>query len=395
VSELARVADALGEAAAVGETSVLATVVRTEGSTYRRIGARLVARPGGVRAGAVSAGCLEGEVLARSADVLARGEPAVVAYDSRSADDLVWGFGLGCGGLVELLLEPLDPHAAAIKSARLWAIATRRWRSVLATVIRAPGHVGGVRAGDHAVIVDEQGNPFDGFETIDDLALRRALHDTARAVLRAGRSMAVHHPWTGEPFDIAYELVLPSVHLGICGAGIDAAPVVAAAKHMGWHVTLIDDRPAMARADRWPEVDRIIVADPQRLGRAVAMADCDAAIIMSHNYERDAEYLAAWVTQPTSYIGVLGPRQRTDQMLTALGLTDDATRKRIHGPVGLDIGAETAEEIALAIVAEVQAAHTGRSGGALAELDGPIHGDIRTRTPVPHGSTTTPSCVTT
>jgi xanthine dehydrogenase accessory factor len=392
MSELARVAAALGEAAESGETSVLATVVRTEGSTYRRIGARLVSRREGVRAGAVSAGCLEADVIARMGDVLALGEPTVVTYDSRSPEDLVFGFGLGCGGLVEVLLEPLTPRAAATVSARFAGIAARRWRSVLATIIRAPGR-SGIRPGEQSVIVDERASAFEGLRAIDD-AVRRAIAETARGVMDDLRSVAAEHLWMGEQLDIAYELVVPSVRLAVCGANVDAQPVVAAAKHMGWHVTLIDDRPAMAKADRWPGVDRIIVADPRRIDLAVAAVDCDATIIMSHHYERDLEFLGAWITRPTPYIGVLGPRQRTEQMIAALHLQDGA-RERIHGPVGLDIGAETAEEIALAIVAEVHAAHTGRRGGALSQHDGPIHGPAATtRTRVPQGSIVMPSCET-
>jgi xanthine/CO dehydrogenase XdhC/CoxF family maturation factor len=374
VSELAQVAAALGEAAAVGEGSVLATVVRTDGSTYRRIGARLVARADGVRAGAVSAGCLEGDVIARAADVLAAGEPTVVTYDSRSPDDLVWGFGLGCGGLVEVLLEPLDPPAAAAKAARLAIVAERRGRSVLVTVIRAARGTP-LRPGDQAV-ADESG-ALDGFWMIDDATLHGEIADTARAAMRDGRSGAVRHRWVGEELDLAYEVVVPIVRLAICGAGADAVPVAAAAKRMGWHVTLIDDRPAMARAERWSGVDQTIVAQPRRIDGAVGSADCDAAIIMSHNFERDLEFLGAWVAGRTPYIGVLGPRRRTEQMIAALesqGTTiDEPTRQRIRGPVGLDIGAETAEEIALSIVAEVQAVQAGRGGGVLSQHDGPIH----------------------
>jgi xanthine dehydrogenase accessory factor len=373
VSELTRVAAALHAAAHAGEPSVLATVVRTDGSTYRRIGARLVTRAdGSVSAGAVSAGCLETDVVARATELLALGAPDVVTYDSRSPDDLVWGFGLGCGGLVEVLLEPLTPTTAAAKSARLAAVAARRWPSILATVIRAPDGTH-LRPGDQAVVLDDT-SALDGFDAADD-TLRTDIAAAARATLREGRSSAVRH--AGEQIDIAYELVVPTVRLGVCGAGPDAVPVVAAAKRMGWHVTLIDDRPAMARPDRWPDADRIVIAEPNRIDAAVASADCDATVIMSHNFERDLEFLAAWVAGRVPYIGLLGPRRRTEQMLTALSARgtpiDDDTRRRIHGPVGLDIGAETAEEIALSIVAQVQALQAGRRGGALSEYDGPIH----------------------
>jgi xanthine dehydrogenase accessory factor len=371
MSELARVAAALIESARSGETSVLATVVRTEGSTYRRIGARLVVLPDGVRTGTVSAGCVEQEILACVADVRAAGSPAVMTYDTRSPDDLVWGFGLGCGGMVDVMLEPLTPEQATAKAARLAFIASARQRTVLATVVRAPASLS-IRAGDQAVLMDTTSS-LDGL----DCALRADFQRAARGAWRRGRSAVVQHTWEGESIDVVYEVIAPRVRLAVCGAGIDAVPVVAAAKQLGWHVTLIDDRPAMADAHRWPDADRIIVPRPTAIAESVAEADSEAAIIMSHNFERDVDFLQGWLDTTAGYIGVMGPHHRLHAMLAALSARDvrvDAlARERIRGPVGLDLGAETPEEIALAIVAEVQAVHAGRTAGFLALRAGSIH----------------------
>jgi xanthine dehydrogenase accessory factor len=339
MSELARVAAALREAAKAGDDCVLATVVRTEGSTYRRAGARLVVHAGSVRAGAVSAGCLENDVLARAADRRVADGPEIVTYDTRSPDDIVWGLGLGCGGLVEVLLEPLAPSRAAERASTLARVAAARHPTVLATVTRAPTGLG-VTPGDHPPLP----LPF---------AFSRA------------------------DIEIAYEYIVPPVRLAICGAGPDAVPVVAAAKRVGWDVTVIDNRPSLARAAQFQDADHIIVADPNGIAAAIEAADCDAAVVMSHNFERDLAFLGAWLAAGIAYIGVLGPRRRTDQMLTTLvarGIpVDDDARRHIHAPVGLDLGAETADEIALAIVAEVQAMHAGRPAGFLSQRDGPIH----------------------
>jgi xanthine dehydrogenase accessory factor len=339
MSELARVAAALRDAARSGDECVLATVVRTEGSTYRRPGARLVVRAGSVRAGAVSAGCLENDVLARAAQLHAAHSPEIVTYDTRSPEDIVWGFGLGCGGLVEVLLEPLDPPRAAMRAAALDRVASLRQPTVLATITRAPSGLG-VAPGDHP-----------------PLPLPPSL---ARADI-----------------EIAYEYIVPPVRLAVCGAGPDAVPVVAAAKRVGWDVTVIDNRPSLARAAQFQDADHIIVAEPNRIAAAVNAADCDAAVVMSHNFERDLAFVGAWLAAGIPYVGVLGPRLRTDQMLATLAARgtalDDDARRRIHAPAGLDLGAETADEIALAIVAEVQAMHAGRPAGFLSQRDGPIH----------------------
>jgi xanthine/CO dehydrogenase XdhC/CoxF family maturation factor len=135
------------------------------------------------------------------------------------------------------------------------------------------------------------------------------------------------------------------------------------------------DRPGIAHADRWPAVDHIVVLGPTAID--VGDVGCNAVMIMSHNFEHDLQYVEAWLATDVPYIGLLGPRQRKEQILDTLAARgvalDGAARKRIRAPVGLDLGAETAEEIALAIVAEIQAVHAGRPSGVLADRAGPIH----------------------
>jgi xanthine dehydrogenase accessory factor len=373
MTELLQVAAALTRAAQVGQVSVLATVVRTEGSTYRRIGARMVVLLDGSHIGAVSGGCLEADVVLRAARVAESQKPELVTYDTRSADDLIWGFGLGCGGLMELLLEPLDPTRAIDKAEGFRWIAESRQRMILITVMRTRG--GALQPGDQALL-DEKAI-LRGFDGLDSPS-RRIVHRTARHTLEAGSSEAVRHTLNGHEADIAYEVRSPTVRVCVCGAGPDAIPLVAAAKRLGWRVTLMDNRQSLLHEEQWPAVDRVIVPSLERIADAVAGADCDAAVVMNHHYERDLEYLAAWVGTSVPYIGMLGPRQRTEQMLATLesrGLKfDEVTRQRIRAPVGLDIGAETPEEIALAIVGEIQAVHAERSAGFLSAHEGPIHG---------------------
>jgi xanthine dehydrogenase accessory factor len=375
MSELLRVAAALGAAARTGESVELATVVRTEGSTYRRIGARLAITGDGRSVGAISGGCLESDVVARARAVHESGGSAIVAYDGRSPDDVIWGFGLGCNGLVEVLVEALAPAAAAAAAERLTRSAIARDRHVLATVIRAPA-TASIPVGAQGALWHPDA-AIEGLEGAGDAA-RAAIQNSARSALEGGRPGAVRHDLPEGVLDVAYEIVVPTVRLAVCGAGVDAVPVVAAAKRLGWHVTLVDDRPAMASATRFPDADRIVVALPTGIGTAIRTVDCDAAIVMSHHFESDVQYLQGWLAAGVSYIGLLGPRSRAAQLIEATEArgvpVDPAARDRIHGPVGLDVGADTPEEIALAIVAEVQAARTGRSGGFLRERTASIHG---------------------
>jgi xanthine dehydrogenase accessory factor len=276
--------------------------------------------------------------------------------------------------MTELLLEALDPERAMAKAEYLRRTAESRHRIVLATVIRTSGDA--VKPGDQAMLDDR--SILTGFDGLDS-ASRNIVQRGAREALESGFSVAVRHTLNRHEVDVAYEVVSPIVRLSVCGAGPDAAPLVAAANRLGWHVTLMDHRPALIAAEQWPEVDCILVQSPGEVAGAVAKVDSDAVIVMNHRYERDLEYLAAWIGTPVPYIGVLGPRHRTERMLDALqkkGLDIGSARERIRGPVGLDIGAETSEEIALAIVGEIQAVHAGRGGGFLRSHEGAIHGPL-------------------
>jgi xanthine/CO dehydrogenase XdhC/CoxF family maturation factor len=368
MSELLQVAAALRRASHTDQVSVLATVVRTEGSTYRRMGARLVALPDGSYAGGVSAGCIEADVLLRTERVRAAGKSELITYDTRSAQDLVWGSGAGCGGRSELLLEPLDSRQALAKATLLRHVAHLRRRSVLATVIRASGIP--LAAGEQAVL-PHAGSNLTGFNGLLS-QLRAVIELTAAHQLRVRSSSAVLHSWGSQELDIAYEVRSPRVRLCVCGAGPDALPLVRLAQAMGWQVTLVDHRPAMLAAERWPEVERIQIHSPVDIAAAIERADCDAAVVMSHNYERDSSQVGHLLAAGVAYVGVLGPRRRTLQMIEDLGVSDSDTA-RLFAPAGLDIGAETPAEIALAIVAEVQAVLTERIGVPLRARVGGIH----------------------
>jgi len=361
MSELLEVAAALTQAAGEGQVSVLATVVRTEGSTYRRIGARMVVLPDGSHVGAVSAGCIETDVVLRAERVRSSRMPELMTYDTRPPEDLVWGSGNGCQGVTELLLEPLDPEKAVARAERFRSVAASRRHAVLATVIRVAGIP--VGPGDQATLPDATANLM-GLDDVP-LPLRSMVQATARHQLRAHASRAVHHVWQEQEVAIAYEVCPPRIRVCVCGAGPDAAPLAALVLWMGWRVTVIDYRSA-------PDVTAL-----------VRRIECDAAVIMNHRFDRDLEFLAAWLDSSVPFIGVLGPRQRTGQLLTALdgrGIPLDGVEHRIHAPVGLDLGGETPQEIALSIVAEIRATIASRDGGSLRNRSAPIHDRI---TPIP------------
>ena len=377
--DVALIAHALADAEARGEPVVLATVVRTEGSTYRRAGARMLLRRDGTTVGVVSGGCLEADLAARVDDLLAAGRPELVTYDTRSDEDLVWGLGLGCNGRVDVLLEPLGREAVA-RAARVHA-----WcrdvsaPAVLTTVIAADA---GARVGDRVMVTESGGHAALGLDL--DAAPPELLADAWEAL--AARSSTVR---AYGAIEVVHEVVAPPISLLVCGAGVDAVPLVRLAVGLGWRVTVSDHRSGHARPDRFPG------AAVRHLDGDVAAADlargCDAAVVMSHHYERDVLYVQALLAASVPYVGVLGPRRRTERMVAELGVSD-ADAARLYAPVGLDIGAETPDEIALAIVAEVQAVKAGRAGGPLRQRPGGIHDGASGSAPALAASHVSPRC---
>jgi xanthine/CO dehydrogenase XdhC/CoxF family maturation factor len=357
--ELKRLRLALGEACARGEAVMVATVVSVDGSVYRGVGARMAVRADGTAIGAVSGGCLEADVVARFDEVVARGVPEVVTYDTRLSDDVVLGLGLGCQGVIDLLLEPLAGERLADAIAFYDALTARRAPVVVATYLRVPDD-GERRVGERVVLDDA--------------------NEIGRAELELGGAV------------IAYETVHPPVRLVVCGAGNDAIPLARFAGMLGWSVTVVDHRASFATRERFPDADAIVALnladDPDALARALTIDSSTAAVCMAHSATHDRAYLRALIAMDAGYVGVLGPRRRTMEMLSdARGEKPVALPPNVHSPIGLDIGAETPEEIALAIVAEITAVQNERSGGKLRDRAGPIHMNrVASKSDVPHSS---------
>ena len=342
--DLDRIRHALAHAAADGARVVLATVMDVEGSVYRGAGARMLILPNGETVGAVSGGCLEADIVARAPDVT-RAE--LVRYDTRAGDDVVLGLGLGCQGVIDVLLEPLSGSALADAVAFYNRLAARRDVVALLTLVRDRNSVlVGARA-----VVAPNGELIEGNTRL-----------------------------TQNDADVVSELIHPAIPLVICGAGSDVIPLCALAKTIGWHVTVVDHRSAFLTRDRFPGADVFVRAnladDPGALAGKLDIDHSTAAVVMAHAAAHDRASLHAMLDAGAGYIGVLGPRRRTLELLGDRAV-DGTMPASVHSPVGLDIGAESPEEIALSIVAEVAAAAAGRSGGMLRERRAPIHDRAR------------------
>jgi xanthine/CO dehydrogenase XdhC/CoxF family maturation factor len=365
MKELCSILAALERPAA--RPAALATLCRVHGSSYRRPGARLLLGGDGARTGSISGGCLEDDVILRARAVAGGGPAEAVTYDTTDENDLVWGVGLGCHGVVDLVVEPLgggDPDWAACLRGAL----ARRQDAALAVVFQAEATAAlGTRAALTA----------DGREWAVTGAERAALADGLRGVLANQAShQARIETLPGRPW-VFFEYAPRPAPLLILGAGDDAQPLCRMAAELGFAVTVIDPRPAYASKERFPAAETVLVAAPGVLARRGPADGRAAAVVMTHHYVHDGPFLRWLLERPPAYIGLLGPKQRAEKILADLaagGLEiTPVARARLHAPVGLDLGAQTPETVALAILAEVQAVLAGRDARPLRDRTRPIH----------------------
>jgi xanthine dehydrogenase accessory factor len=333
-------------AGAPSQPAALATLVTVEGSSYRRPGARLLLLRDGSCVGSISGGCLEEDIRLRAERVLATGTPEVVTYDTSAENDLVWGVGLGCRGVVQVLIERIP----AERPSWLRALADNRAvnRVTSLAVVYAPSRK------------DAAGRAASGqFRPSGTQLAETFSHESAHD-------------------GIFFEMIAASPQLVVFGAGNDARPLVRMAKEVGWRVLVVDARAAYATPERFPEADDVLAMSAAECDGKLPLAADTYVVVMTHRYTEDVKLLAMLLARPLAYLGVLGPRKRTDRILAQLageGVVPLAeTRERLCAPVGLDLGGSTPETVALCIVAELQCALSGREPIHLRDRAAPIHG---------------------
>jgi xanthine dehydrogenase accessory factor len=310
------------------EPLVLATVIRTAGSTYAKPGAHMLIAGDGEYAGLLSGGCLEGDLREHARRVAATGEACVVSYDLRSSTDQLFGLGAGCEGAMDVLLTRVA--------------ADENWQP-LADMIESYRN-GRERQFAFVVASTEPAFP-----------LGRWFPATA----------------TPDPAPPGVELfvatVTPPPQLLLLGGGPDARPVATLADFLGWRVTVVEHRAAYLVPGRFPASAKLIETRAADLEKHVKLDDFSAAIVMSHHLESDLQYLRVLSRSRLPYVGLLGPAARREKLLGDLGADAERLRARLRAPVGLDIGGRAPESIALSIVGEVHAALEGRAGRPFTE----------------------------
>lgn len=347
--------------------AAIATVVQVRGSSYRSPGARMLITDDGRWVGSISGGCLEGDALRKARKVMSDGISHTVTYDTREESNQNLGIGLGCNGVIDVLIEPVDPSDRIHTVGVFERIVRSEDPVMLATVFNGPATGKKLLQSHHETLLNTiQDNVLEDY-VIRDFA--KLAGDKASEARRYEINDVVH--------DVFVEIIQPVVSLIIFGGGFDARPVSQLAKSLGWDVTVTDECVAHIAPLFFPTADKLSLCQRSFIDRDFNITPYTACILMSHNYEYDRDVLRTLLKSKTPFIGILGPRKRFDKMVSEFeldGITLSAEdHHRIHSPIGLDIGAEAPDEIAVSIVAEIQSKFANRSGGYLKYRNGPIH----------------------
>lgn len=369
MKEINDIIKAYDEAQQKAEQSALATVVHVEGSSYRREGARMLITEQGQLTGAISGGCLEGDALRKALLAMAQQRPMLVTYDTNDEDDATIGLGLGCNGIIQVLIEPIDGSRPGNPIALLRAITSKRQHSVLVTLFSLHDKRA-IQPGTCMMVT------ADCCIANDSIPLKDILIKDAGLVLHQQQSLFKELEFESAPLNAFIEMIPPAVALIIIGAGNDTIPLVKMADMLGWQSTIVDGRPEYAKAERFTASCQVLLSKPENLLDKISIDDHTVFLLMTHNYNYDMAMLPVLLANNVVYAGMLGPRKKRDRMLQELqdkGISFTQTQLSVlHSPIGLDIGAETPEEIALSVIAEIKAVLSGKKGSPLAANNSPV-----------------------
>jgi xanthine dehydrogenase accessory factor len=371
MKEIKEIIKAFDQAQLLGEQTALATVVKVDGSSYRRPGARMLVTENGALTGAISGGCLEGDALKKAQLVIFQKKSMVVTYDTTDDDDAKFGVGLGCNGIIHILIEPIDSTQVNHPVALLKQAMEDREPKILVTLFDLKNK----REKQLGTCLLFQNSQFLAIPTEVESWIPEIKNDIAD-VMKAKQSLISHYPGS-KPIHAFVELIQAPISLVIIGAGNDAMPLSRLAEVLGWEVTLIDGRSNHATAGRFPTVQQIHVANATEALPLITKDNRTAVVLMTHNFNYDLAIMEGLLPLTLPYLGVLGPKKKLEKMLENLekkGVqVGPEDLKKIYGPVGLHIGAEAPEEIALSIVSEIKTVLGGGDAGFLRDKEGPIH----------------------
>ena len=362
MKEIKDIIIAFDEAHKKGIQTSLATVVHVKGSSYRKPGARMLITEHGELTGAISGGCLEGDALRKAFLVMQQQKPLLVTYDTTDEDDAKLGMGLGCDGIIQVLIEPVNPSDPDNPIVFLKSISEDRQKAILVTLFSIENKKD-IQYGT-CILIKENGKIINTAPL-----LKKVLIEDAKKALASQTTSFKNYISESHNITAFIEVIKPAVSLIVIGAGNDAIPLLKMADILGWETTVVDGRPNYAKQERFTKACRIIVSKPENVLEQLTIDEQTVFVLMTHNYNYDLAMFRKLIQSNVVYLGMLGPRKRLNRMVDEL--KEEGTKLTpeqlfvIHNPVGLDIGGETSEEIALAILAEIKAVIAGRNGLSL------------------------------
>ncbi len=315
--------------------------------------------------GAISGGCLEGDALRKARQVMLEGKPVIVRYDTMDDDANSLGVGLGCNGIIDVFIEPINPADSTNPIALLRDFSQHRDYRAIAMICRMTSGVG-LREGSRFVLTGQRKDEIPDW-----------LRPDMEWVMEVGKPLTTLIPLAGGAIEVFIERMDPGIELIVFGAGYDTIPLTRLATEIGWRVTVTEDCIAHLSPKRFPEATCLLYSDADAVTEKLSFTPQTAAVLMSHNYHYDQQVLTRSKQTDVPYIGLLGPRKRYQKMQAEWKKTgrsfSDSSLSRVHSPIGLDLGAETPDEIALSILSEIKAFFSERTGGFLTNRPGPIH----------------------
>jgi len=370
MKEIRDIIKAYDEVKKAGKQTALATVVHVEGSSYRRPGARMLIEDDGQLTGAISGGCLEGDALRKALLVMTERRSRLVTYDTMDDDDAKFGVGLGCNGIIQVLIEPIDDADPNNPIQYLKTINEKRQTSVLVTLFslqdkKAPQH-------GTCLLLREDGNINEHTPVLKDILLADASEARINQISSFKNYISDDHDLTA-----FIEVIKPPVSIIIIGAGNDVMPLVDMIDILGWESIVVDGRANYARKERFANACQVLVSKPEKALEQLTIDEHTVFLLMTHNYNYDKAMLVQLLQKNILYVGMLGPKKKRERILNELeeeGISFTAQQlSALHSPVGLDIGAETSEEIAVSILAEIKAFFANKDVQSLRKIREVIH----------------------
>lgn len=349
----------------------LATVVKVDGSAYRRPGARMLVTEEGNLTGAISGGCLEGDALRKAQAVIFQQKSMLVTYDTTDEDDQKFGVGLGCNGIIHVLIEPIDFENPENPIELIKAGFSDRQTSLLLTLFSVKYS----KSEQIGTVYLQKGESISGSlsKVSDEFSLK--LNQEIGGFESPQNQIRTYAEF--DELSVFFEVLKPATRVLLFGAGNDTIPLAKMAEILGFELILIDGRKNLATQARFPSAKQIIQGPAEEVIDEIETDLNTVALLMTHNFEYEVIVLEKLLTRMIPYIGILGPKRKTEKLIERLESKGIQVHSdNFYAPVGIEIGAETSEEIALSILAEIKAVLNKKHPIFLREKTGPIHEKI-------------------